>query len=177
MKTTLMANLVQNTAFYLTYREVLKIIKFPVYPFPSEDFYIRDGLILYNELVVDDRNQKGKTLGQRRLQTPHKTKVLRTAYQEFLDLVHQNPPLMIDNRGTIFKYEKTVTTHVRSYLIKKEESQGTHTRLWLHGVNFAFIIPQPATGQLWAQVLLFDNCPWLLFGLSEDKQKEFSRKI
>ena len=49
----------------------------------SDNFYVRDGLVLLNEKVIDDRNQSGDTLGKRRLQTPHKLVRLSKAYEEF----------------------------------------------------------------------------------------------
>lgn len=161
----------------LTYKGLFRVVKFPVYKMPTEDFYERDGLLLLDELVVDDTNQSGLTLGQRRLQTPHKLKKLGPAYEEFLDLIDQNPPLLIDDCGTLFSYEKTRFEAVKSYKIKKKESKGTHTRVWLHSVNFPFIVPRPPTGKEWAQVLTLENRPWLLYSFSEEKLPEFRRKI
>lgn len=160
----------------LTYKKVLKL-DFPVYKFPSEDYYFRDGLLIVNDKVVDDRNQAGKTLGQRRLQTPHKLARLAGAYQEFIDLVRDNPPVMIDSSGRLFKYNKTQFETVRSYKIKKKELRETHTRVWLHSVNFCFIVSSPPSGKEWAQVLTLNNRPWLLYSFSEERQKEFKRKI
>ena len=105
----------------LTYKQVLKYIRFPVYALPSEDFYVRDDLLLLNELVVDDRNQTGDTLGVRRLQTPHKLKKLNKAYEEYFDILSENPPAMVDSKGKIFSYEKTEWHTVKSVRIKRRE--------------------------------------------------------
>lgn len=161
----------------LTYKQILRSVEFPVFKIPSEDFYVRDGLVLINELVVDDRNQDGETLGQRRLQTPHKLKKLNTAYSDFIDLVSENPYILIDSRGNLFHYHKTKFEKVRSYKIKRKEPKDSYTRIWLSGVNFAFIVPRPPTGKQWAQVLTFNNRPWLLYSFSEEKLPEFNRKI
>jgi hypothetical protein len=161
----------------LIYKQVLRFVKFPVYKLPSEDYYERDGLVFIDDLVVDDRNQNGETLGQRRLQTPHKLKQLNTSYSDYIDLVSENPYILIDNGGNIFHYHKTKFETVRSYKIKKKEPKETHTRIWLRGVNFAFIVPRPPTGKQWAQVLTFNNRPWLLYSFSEEKLPEFRRKI
>ena len=161
----------------LTYKQILRSIEFPVFKLPSEDYYLRDGLLLINELVVDDRNQNGQTIGQRRLQTPHKLKKLNTTYLDYIDLVEENPSVLIDSKGTLFHYHKTKFEKVRSYEIKKREPKETHTRIWLRGVNFAFIVPRPPTGKKWAQVLTFNNRPWLLYSFSEEKLPEFNRKI
>jgi len=161
----------------LTYKQILKTVKFPVYVLPSEEFYLRDGLLMLNEQVVDDRNQSGDTLGKRRLQTPHKVKTLNKTYETFLDIVKENPPYLIDDSGVPFSYEKTKFQKIKSLKIKKTEAKQTHTRLWLHGVNFCFIIKEPPTGKNWAQVLYLKSWPWLLYSFSEERQKDAKRKI
>lgn len=161
----------------LTYKQVLKYVRFPVYALPSEDFYVRDGLLLLNELVVDDRNQAGDTLGVRRLQTPHKLKKLNKAYEEYFDILKENPPVMVDSNGKIFSYEKTEWHTVKSVRIKRREARDTHTRLWCSGVNFPFIINQPHYSKEWASVLYLNKKPWLLYDLSEERQEDSRRKI
>lgn len=161
----------------LTYKQILRKVIFPVYKINSEDFYIRDGLVLLNEGVLDDMNQPGKTVGARRLQTPHKLQNLRTTYQEFLDIVQENPKYLMDNNGKLFSYEKTQWEKVVSYKIRKKELKDTHTRIWLRGVNFPFITASPPFGQEWAQVLTLNKRPWLLWGFSEEKLPDNRRKI
>ena len=97
----------------LTYKQILRSIKFPVYSLGTENFYLRDGLLLVNDLVVDDRNQPGDTLGKRRLQTPHKKRRLTGVYEEFLDIVKNKTTVLIDNNGVIFSYERS---NSRKYL-------------------------------------------------------------
>ena len=161
----------------LTYRQVLRRVRFPVYALDTEDFYIRDGLLLVNELVVDDKNQSGSTLGMRRLQTPHKLKRMSKVYNEFLDLVKFPSSVLIDTNGAIFEYTKTKFEKCVSLEIKKKELFDTHTRVWLKGVNFPFILERPPTGKNWAQVLYMDSRPWLLYSLSEEKLESSKRKI
>ena len=161
----------------LTYRQILRSVKFPVYSLGTEDFYIRDGLLLVNDLVIDDKNQPGDTLGKRRLQTPHKKRRLSIVYEEFLDIVKQNPSVMMDNNGAIFSYSKTKFEKVKSIRIVRKDLEETHSRIWLKGVNFAFIVKQPPLAMNWAQVLHLNSRPWLLYSLSEDKLKDSNRKI
>ena len=161
----------------LTYKQVLRLVKFPVYALDTEDFYVRDGLLLVNELVVDDKNQPGNTLGQRRLQTPHKIKRISKVYWEFLDLVKFPSTVLIDTNGAVFEYTKTSFEKCVSLKIKKKELFDTHSRIWLKGVNFPFILRRPPTGKNWAQVLYLDSSPWLLYSLSEDKLEDSKRKI
>jgi len=53
----------QNMAPSLQYKQVLKYVEFPVFILPDVDsMYERDGLLLFNERVVDDRNQDYKTI-------------------------------------------------------------------------------------------------------------------
>ena len=161
----------------LTYKQILRSIKFPVYSLGTEDFYIRDGLLLVNELVVDDKNQPGNTLGKRRLQTPHKKRKLTIVYEEFLDIVKNKTTVLIDDNGVIFSYERTKFQKIKSIKIVRKDLQNTHSRIWLKGVNFAFIVKEPPLAMNWAQVLYLNSRPWLLYGLSEDKLEDSRRKI
>jgi len=161
----------------LTFKEILRRIKFPVYALPSEDFYLRDGLLLLDELVVDDKNQSGDTIGKRRLQTPHKLKKLSKTYETFLDLIKENPPYLIDNEGNPFSYEKTKFATLISRKIKKKELKDTHTIVWVSEVNFPFAISRPPLGKEWAQILYIDEHPWLLYSFSENREPNAKRKI
>lgn len=161
----------------LPFNKVLRLVKFPVYGLNTDEVYLRDGLLLANELVIDDTNQPGDTLGKRRLLTPHKKKPLTKTYTEFIDLVKENPAFLVDNNGKPFKYQKTVSQVVKSFRIKKRELKDTYTRIWLQDVNFAVIIREPAYEMQWAQMLCLNNNPWLLYSLSEEKMKDFRKKI
>ena len=160
-----------------SYKELLKRVRFPVYKLPSENYYYRDGILLLNEKVIDDRNQPGAALGIRRLQTPHKVYNLRTCYEEFIDLVNETPSILIDSKGLVFSYKKTKNQKVLSYRIHRKEILDTHTRIWVKGINFCFIVKEPNYGKEWVQILHLNNLPWLLYSLSEDKLEPFRRKI
>ena len=47
-------------------------IKFPIWVINSDNIWEQDGILFIDEKVLDDRNQKGDTIGKRRLQTPLK---------------------------------------------------------------------------------------------------------
>mgnify|MGYP007048733119 CR=1 FL=1 len=102
--TTQWVSLKVNMVISLTHKQVLKSVLFPVHTLPREEVYWEDGLLLLDNLVVDDRNQKGDTLGKRRLQSPHKLKKLNKTYEEFLDLVRENPTTLIDSNGLVFSF-------------------------------------------------------------------------
>ena len=61
----------------------IKNIKFTVFAIPDEEYEYRDGLLLCRNLVVDDRNMTGETLGRRRLQSPHRLFRLKRGYEDF----------------------------------------------------------------------------------------------
>ena len=50
----------------------LEDIRFPLYVVHSEDVITRDGLLWCEGAIIDDRNIKGNSLGERRLLTPQK---------------------------------------------------------------------------------------------------------
>lgn len=161
----------------LSYKLLLRRVLFPVFSIRQDNFYYRDGILFLNDKVIDDRNQPGKTLGTRRLQTPHKLCTLGASYGEFIDLVKERPPILIDSKGLLFSYQKTKNQKVISYRIKRKEILDTYTRIWIKGINFCFIVNEPHYGKEWVQVLHLNNRPWLLYSLSEDKVEPFKRKI
>lgn len=160
-----------------SYKKLLRRVRFPVYKVPSENYYYRDGILFLNETVLDDRNQPGGSIGVRRLQTPHKLFNLRHCYQEFIDLVDETPNIYIDSKGLVFFYKKTKNQKVISYRIQRREILDTHTRIWVKGINFCFIVNEPNYGKEWVQILHLNRLPWLLYSLSEDKLEPFNRKI
>ena len=54
----------------ITYRDIEQIT-FPVFNLPNGNWQLLDGLLFLDDLILDDKNMKGATLGIRRLQTPH----------------------------------------------------------------------------------------------------------
>lgn len=161
----------------LSYKNILRRIVFPVFSIIKDNYYFRDKILFLNGRVIDDRNQPGVSLGIRRMQTPHKLFPLKKSYGEFIDLVRENPPILIDNRGLLFSYTKTETHKVVSYRIKRKEILDTHTRIWIKESNFCFITNHPHYGKDWVQVLHLNNYPWMLYSFSEDKLASFTRKI
>ena len=45
-------------------------INFPVFVVHTDNVELIDGILWIDNQVLDDKNMKGKTLGQRRLQSP-----------------------------------------------------------------------------------------------------------
>ena len=161
----------------LDYKQICKKVIFPVYILNKENIYFEDGLLLLNGNVIDDRNQKGETVGARRLQSPHKLARLGSAVLDFVALINCRKTRFIDTKGFCFCYIKTKMCRVKSFKINKKISKGTHTVLMLKGVNSPFSIEYYPTGKDWAQVLMLDNLPWKLLGVSQEELEIFRRKI
>jgi hypothetical protein len=161
----------------LNFRQINRAIKFPIYELPSEDIYSSDGLLFLNGKVLDDRNQLGKTLGQRRLLTPHQKTLLSKSYQTFIDLVQSRHALFIDSSGVPFRYDRNKMCTVESRRIKKKVSKGTYTLLYVDKVNNLYYVSRYPAAEEWAQILYLDQRPWLLYSVSEAELKTFRRVI
>jgi len=162
----------------ITYKE-LRHVEFPVFPLPSDDWYSQDKILFVEGQIVDDKNQPGRTLGQRRLQTPLKglMRLNKAAYNE-LAIIKQGKHFYIDNLGRCFVYEKTKFVKLKYSRIKRIDRKEKVSILWVWGISFPFIIPRPpSVGYKWAGILYLDNNPWLLYDYSEEKQKDTRRKI
>ena len=175
--TTQWANLKVNMLVPLNFKQINRAVKFPVYEIPSEDLYSSDGLLFLNGKVLDDKNQSGKTLGERRLKTSHTKAPLIKSYHSFIDLVKSTHTLFIDSRGVPFRYERTKACTVESCKIKKKISRQSYTVLYVEKVNNLFSMSRYPAAEEWAQVLYLDKMPWLLYGVSEIQLKSFRKTI
>lgn len=160
----------------LEYKKVLRTVKFPVYIISSDEVTYEDGLLCANGRVLDDRNQEGGTLGQRRLKTPHKVARLGKTCFTFIEMLDSKRTKFIDTKGKVFEYKKTKMLTVKSFKISKKISRDTYTLLRLNGVNSGFPVPRYPNEE-WAQVLIYNNVPWRLYSLSYDFVENFRRKI
>ena len=161
----------------LNFLQVLRRTKFPFFVLDSDEIRYEDGLVLLNEKVVDDRNQKGSTLGQRRLQTPHTLYPLKKCIPGFVELIDCKKRHFIDNRGAYFSYNKTKIVFVKSYRITKKISKGTFTVIFCQDVNFFFATPRYPHSSEWAQIIELDGLPWKLYSTSDNYMEKYKRKI
>ena len=155
-------------------------IQFPIFALPSSNWEEQDGLLYIDNRVVDDRNMSGKTLGMRRLQTPIKDLLpLRGSIAAPVSLIRQpRIKTFIDNVGTPFIYEKTTSSSLKYYKIRKVERKDVASVLWLKGISFPFKVPRPPTDDLsWAGVLHLGEIPWLLYEYSETSKSDTRRKV
>ena len=86
----------------------IPMITFPVFLLASGNWEEYDGLLFLDNMILDDKNQVGATLGARRVQTPHKNlQVLKHMVTSPNGLLKQKTKYFIDNSGKPFIYEKT----------------------------------------------------------------------
>jgi len=161
----------------LNYKQVLRNIAFPVYILASEEVSYEDGLLFLNGKIIDDKNQAGDTIGKRRLTTPHKVGSLGKTCFDYIEMLDSKSTKFIDSNGRAFIYEKTKLLPVVSFRITKKLARDTYTVLFLKGVNCPYVLPRYPRTEQWGQVLMYDNLPWKLYSLSEEKVETFRRKI
>tara|TARA_B100001059_G_scaffold143358_1_gene143361 strand:+ start:869 stop:1363 length:495 start_codon:yes stop_codon:yes gene_type:complete len=162
----------------ITYRDV-QDLKFPVFQIPSDNWSYSDGLLFIDDLLVDDTNMPGDTLGIRRLQTPFTELLpLRRSLISHIGLLKQKKKNFIDSRGVPFTYEKTAFCKLKYYKIRRVDRKGTASLLWVHHVTTSFTIPRPPEdGRNWAGILHVGDTPWMLYEYSKTKLKDTRRKV
>lgn len=162
----------------ITYKSAQKI-EYPVFVLSSGNWDLIDGLLFLDEKVLDDRNMEGKTLGLRRIQTPHKDiYILKRMVSSYNGILKQTQKYFIDNLGRPFIYEKTKFVQLKYIKIKKVEQKEVASLIWLKGHNSPFTVPRPPeVGYTWAGVLHLHGLPWVLYEYSETKLKDTRKKV
>ena len=157
----------------------LELINFPIFGLPSDDVYMSDGLLMYEGLVIDDRNQLGETVGTRRLQSPHKLLKINKHYADLSMLLSaKNQRVFIDNIGYFFVYERTKFTKIVYHKILKVIERGVATVLKVQGVSFPIIVKRPPPkGRHYLGVLYLNNRPWLPYDYSVEHCASKRKKI
>ena len=162
----------------ITFRDVQRIT-FPVFQVPSDNWSYSDGLLFIDDLLLDDTNMPGDTLGVRRVQTPFTELLpLRRSLINHVGLLKQSNKNFIDSKGVPFTYEKTKFCKLKYYKIRKVELKGTASLLWMHSITIPFTIPRPPEdGREWAGILHIGSTPWMLYEYSKIKLKDTRRKV
>lgn len=162
---------------YINY-ENINDITFPVFGVNSDDFFLQDGLLFLDNIVLDDRNQIGETIGARRAQSPHKKYPIRYCYNDFISMLRGRHRIFIDNKGFWFVYEKTKYCKVEFHRIKKVVKKDTLSYLDVVSINFPVIVNRPPPeGKAWVGMLYVDGVPWMPYEYSETYCKPFKRMI
>jgi hypothetical protein len=129
-------------------------------------------------MVVDDRNQKGDTLGKRRLQSPHQLYPLKRMIEDFTALIKHRGNNYVDTNGKYFRYTKSIKGDLICHKIKKTESKNIGTVVWLEGIPSAFTEKRPLPTEMrYARVLYLGKNPFLVYDYCTNKKRKTWRKI
>ena len=162
-------------------RNIQKLLdcEYPVFAINTSDIEERDGLVFADGKVLDDKNVKAETLGERRLKTTHKNLYRLNTYKKDIQAVlHQRSRYYIDSLGTLIYYEKAVWCPLRYHEISEVNLKGTCTVIRLKGINFPITVQRPPPGGYpWAGIIYANNNPWLLYDYAEFKLKDTRRKL
>jgi|TARA_B110000285_G_scaffold125989_1_gene142083 hypothetical protein len=162
----------------ITYKTVHKV-SFPLFLLYSEEWERADGLLFIEGRCVDDRNQVGKTLGIRRVQTPYpELYPLNKAVTSHNGILKQGTKYFIDSNGIPFIYEKTKFLHLKYLHIDKVTNKQSASLITVKGHRSPFTVPRPPSdGYDWAGILHLHGIPWMLYEYSETKLKDSKRKV
>lgn len=162
----------------VTYKNIDKVT-FPCFTLPSSNWHSVDGLLFLDNVLLDDRNMKGETLGTRRVQTPFTELVpLKDSIISHTGIIKQSKNCFIDSKGMPFIYEKTRMCALKYYRIRKVELKEIAALLWVKDIRHPFTIPRPPeSSNTWAGILHLGKLPWKLYEYSDHKKKDTRRKI
>ena len=163
----------------ISYNNIRTEVDFPVFPLPTGDWEVIDGLLLLDDKVLDDKNMEGRTLGARRIQTPHKNIYqLKKMIASYNGILKQKSNYFIDNLGRPFYYHKKRFAQLKYLRIKRVEKKEVASLVWARGVKTPFTVPRPPEdNMLWAGVLHLQGLPWVLYEYSETKLKDTKKKV
>jgi hypothetical protein len=158
-----------------TYKDIPKIV-FPIYRLFSDNWHTTDGLVYVDNIIVDDRNMPGDSLGLRRLQSsmgPFLTLRKGTSSISTMLIKYKH---FIDSSGALITYEKTKYQHLKCFKIQKVELKDTASLIWLKDISTPFIRDRPPPpGAGYARVLYFNKTPWIIYdftaSISEDSRR------
>ena len=150
-----------------------------MFQIPSDNWSYSDGLLFIDDLLLDDTNMPGDTLGIRRVQTPFTELLpLRRSLISHVGLLKQTKKNFIDSKGFPFTYEKTKFCKLKYYKIRKVDLKEVASLLWVHSIRTPFTIPRPPEeGRKWAGILHMGDTPWMLYEYSKIKLKDTRRKV
>jgi hypothetical protein len=152
-------------------------VAYPVYVLPSNEWTLSDGVVFLEGKVLDDTNQRGKTLGRRRIQTPFRNLYsIRRMAHNWIGILKSEHKHFIDSNGLCFTYSKTMFAELKylhiKQIVKKEKN------CILKVVGGQFVIPRPPGSQIkYAGILHHEGYPWALYNYSELKLKTGRRKV
>lgn len=162
----------------ITWKDFQKL-QFPLYQLVSDNWFETDGVLFLNDLVLDEKNMPGDTLGVRRIQSRRLDLFpLKKAVVSIPDLIQCKTKFFIDNKGNPLIYQKTYNSRLKSYRIKKIERKEIASLLWLRGCSSPFTIPRPPLDNPpYARILHYEGEPWLLYDYVRESVKDTYRRV
>jgi hypothetical protein len=135
--------------------------------------------LFLNNLVVDEKNMPGKTLGIRRIQCGRPDLLpLKKAVLSIQELIQCKTKFFIDREGTPFIYVKTYNSRLKCYKIKRIERKEVASLLWLHECSAPFTIPRPPLDNPpFVRLLHYEGEPWLLYDYVWQAEKPTYRRV
>lgn len=157
----------------------LSDIQFPVYVVHTDEVIRQDGILWCEGAVIDDRNVKGATIGERRLKTPMKNLYdLRHMIKDFIGITKHRGKFFVDSDGRFFIYEKSITAKLKYHKIRKIIPRDVATLIEVYGVDRHFEVQRPPTQlEKYAGILYIRNAPAYLYEFTEEKKKDTWRKV
>ena len=84
----------------------------------------------------------------------------------------------IDNSGYFFRKDKKHNIPLKYHKILRVDKKVIATVLWIKDCPFPFTLERPLPESCaWAGVLYREGIPWILYEVSENKQKDTWRKV
>lgn len=152
---------------------------YPIYRVKAADIEEIDGIVFADGLVLDDKNVKRDTLGERRLLSSHRALLkLNKMYPTIREALSGKSGTYIDSTGKILEYSRTKFAKIVYHKIRNVEYKDTYSMLRVYGVNFSFKLrcPPPKL-YTYAGILYLNNLPWLLWDYSKRKLPDRRMKV
>ena len=93
----------QREEYLVTHKEDLK---YPLYVIHSDNVELIDGILWLDDMVLDDKNMSGDTLGMRRIQSPMNSMYnLKYQVESLRCMMNHKGKFFIDTNGKVFNYE------------------------------------------------------------------------
>lgn len=161
-----------------TYKDFHKI-KFPIYVLPHDNWWSQDQVLFIDNLVIDEKNMPGKTLGVRRLQCGRLDLLpLKKAILDVPALIHAKTKVFVDNNGIPFIYVKTYNSLLRTYKIKRIDQKEVASLLWLYDNPSPITIPRPPMNNPdYVRLLHVNGSPWTIYDYVRERVKDTYRRI
>lgn len=156
-------------------------IQWPVYHIGTDNWFEQDGIVFIDDLVVDDLNRPGKSIGLRRLQSK-RTGLFKLKEPLFSvkDILAKKKKHFISSGGEPFTYEKTGFQMIQYHLIKEFEARNSYSFLWVRDISIPFKIPRPPSNARelsWAGILYFNGHPWTVYDYSKVRNPKRNIKV